>query len=326
MDLVIDTYGANLSKRDDLFFLKIKKRKYEFAPVKIDSILITNGIRVSSDALMLAVESEIPVFFIARSKNVRALVWTDKYGSISTIRKNQALFTGSVNAIDWIRNLVIYRIRQQIALISYFAAKHNTLWHIDSISKSYYEYVEKAEDYKNNDFEQAVKDLRGFEAQSGRLYFRHISDLLPYDFKFAKRTRRPALDKFNCLLNYALGILYGKIEYALILAGLDPYIGIFHTNRYNKPVLSFDFIEFYRHWAEFVVVKTILNNEVNKKMFDVDKKNAHWLNSKGRTMIIKSMMYYLDDTQKEKKRNIKRINLLMADAKSFASDLLKNQN
>ncbi|MGH2523771.1 MAG: CRISPR-associated endonuclease Cas1, partial [Anaerolineales bacterium] len=49
-----------------------------------------------------------------------------------------------------------------------------------------------------------------------------------------------------CALNYGYGVLYGQVERALVLAGLDPYAGFIHVDRPGKPSLTLDFIEEFR--------------------------------------------------------------------------------
>ena len=83
---------------------------------------------------------------------------------------------------------------------------------------------------------------------------------------------QPAKDEFNSLLNYAFGILYSKVEKACVIAGLDPYIGILHTDNYGKKSLTFDIIENYRHLASRTVFKLFTQKKVNKEYFDVFSK------------------------------------------------------
>ena len=56
------------------------------------------------------------------------------------------------------------------------------------------------------------------------------------------------------MLNYSYGVLYGRVERLLILAGLDPFIGFFHCDSYKKPSLVYDLIEPFRAIAERTTV------------------------------------------------------------------------
>lgn len=72
------------------------------------------------------------------------------------------------------------------------------------------------------------------------------------------RRQHPAADAFNAALNYAYGMLYTTVETALFAAGLDPYLGIFHADQYDKPTLSYDLIEPFRPWADRLVLDLCL--------------------------------------------------------------------
>ena len=94
--------------------------------------------------------------------------------------------------------------------------------------------------------DEAGPKIRAYEGQASRQYFQCVSKHMPFRFQFSGRSRHPAEDMVNALLNYAYGILYGHIESALIKSGLDPYIGFFHRDEYNRPVLTYDVIEPFR--------------------------------------------------------------------------------
>ena len=110
--------------------------------------------------------------------------------------------------------------------------------------------------------------LMGLEGVAGREYFAALSLALPERFRFQGRSRSPAKDEFNCLLNYAYGVLYSLVERACLLSGLDPCIGLLHTDNYNKPSLVFDLIELFRVHAERVVVNLFAARKVKQELFD----------------------------------------------------------
>ena len=71
---------------------------------------------------------------------------------------------------------------------------------------------------------EAVRSrVLGVEGNGGRVYFSTLSEALPERYQFNGRSRNPAKDFFNCLLNYGYGVLYSLVEHGCILAGLDLY-------------------------------------------------------------------------------------------------------
>ena len=81
------------------------------------------------------------------------------------------------------------------------------------------------------------------------------------------------------MLNYSYGILYSSVEKSCILAGLDPYIGIMHTDNYNKVALVYDLIEMYRVYMDELVFKLFTTKKIRDEYFD---KNTKWILPKSR--------------------------------------------
>jgi CRISPR-associated protein Cas1 len=96
------------------------------------------------------------------------------------------------------------------------------------------------------------------------------------------------------MLNYAYGMLYGMCESALLKVGIDPHIGIMHRDEYNRPVLVYDFIEQFRHWADYVVCHLCVQEVVDTDFFEVENQQF-WLNQTGKRILIQSLNDYLNE-------------------------------
>ena len=48
-----------------------------------------------------------------------------------------------------------------------------------------------------------------------------LSELMPEKYKFNRRSKNPAKDEFNCMLNYGYGIMYSNV--AVSYTHLDVY-------------------------------------------------------------------------------------------------------
>jgi len=165
--------------------------------------------------------------------------------------------------------------------------------------------------------------IRGLEGTAGRIYFQTLSSLLSKQYQFDGRSFRPAKDPFNTFLNYAYGILYSRVEKALIIAGLDPYIGFMHRDDYNMKSMVFDFIEPYRIYADEVIFKLFSAKKINDAHCDKIT-NGYSLNAEGKNLLIKHFFkYFEEDKIKYKGRNQSRANALQMDAHTFATELIK---
>ncbi len=167
--------------------------------------------------------------------------------------------------------------------------------------------------------------LRGLEGTAGRLYFETLSYVLPRDYQFNGRSSRPAQDAFNAFLNYAYGMLYGKVEKTLMLAGLDPYLGFLHRDDYNQLSMVYDFIEPYRGFADEVVFRLCSAKKVNKAhVSEVSgSKNGYSLNAEGKELLVNAFNEFMDnDPIRYRGRNLTRSHCIQLDAHSFAQELL----
>lgn len=87
MNLFLGTAGTSLNRECGCFIVKNEQARQTISPSDIKAIHISQGVKVSSDAMMLAIERGIPFFVIDKSGTPMWQIWSPKYGSISTIRK-----------------------------------------------------------------------------------------------------------------------------------------------------------------------------------------------------------------------------------------------
>lgn len=294
MDLILNTFGSCLTKDNDCFVVLHKDGKQRIPPTDLRSISISRGAQISSDAVLLAIEKEIEILFVDNGGKPSGRIWSNKYGSISTIRKGQLEFVQSEKAVEWIKNIIQHKIENQEALLWMFAASlpelNTAIEHCTMRLKKYYT---KVVDLKGVTVQDIAKPLRGYEGLSSKIYFESMNYFLPEEYRFSVRSQHPATDIVNCLLNYGYGMLYGKVEGALIRAGIDPYIGILHRDEYNRPVLVYDVIERFRIWVDYVVYMLVVQRVIGEEYYSVKQDGSFWLEGLGRRVLIQSLNDYL---------------------------------
>ncbi|HYE71911.1 MAG TPA: CRISPR-associated endonuclease Cas1, partial [Blastocatellia bacterium] len=110
--------------------------------------------------------------------------------------------------------------------------------------------------------EQTVDQIRGYEGQAASLYFDVFSFHLRQqrkDFEFTVRTRRPSLDRVNCLLSFLYALVRHDCIAALTAVGLDPFVGYLHVERPNRPALALDLMEEFRPLLADRLAMTLIN-------------------------------------------------------------------
>lgn len=295
MTIILNTYGSLLSRDNEGFVVCNNDGKQRIPVTGVRSIQIHKSAQITSDAVLLAIENEIEVLFMDRKGFPLGRVWSPQYGSISSIRKGQLVFSRSKAALTWIKKIIIKKIENQQALISLFcsdeAHKELSLSAIRRLSG----YIDRINSLEGEFVSDAASSIRGWEGMSSKIYFNALNMALPQEFQFAERSQHPAKDPANALLNYGYGLLYNTIEGSLIKAGIDPYIGILHRDNYSRPVLVYDVIEQYRIWVDYIVYRLLRDNVIRDDYFSYEDNGAVWLESMGRKVLIQSFNDYMED-------------------------------
>jgi CRISPR-associated protein Cas1 len=322
MQLVINTYGSYLQKSGDCFKVKTDEKVFEISCKKVSSILISTAAYITTDAIKMAMENNIDIVFIDEFGDPYGRVWHPKLGSTTLIRRRQLEIAETEkglglalewvkakfnNQIEFLKRLRKTRPHRSAEITSYIEKLQNTASGLDSLKGT-------IEEYRGT--------IMGIEGSGGRIYFEALSSLMPERFRFNGRSRNPAKDEFNALLNYAYGVLYSKVEKACIIAGLDPYVGFIHTDHYNKKSLVFDLIENYRIWADEVVVNLFAGRKVKVEHFERIP-NGLTLNKDGKVTLLTDFNSFMDQSIRYRGRNIKRNNIIQFDCHRIANGLVK---
>ena len=135
-------------------------------------------------------------------------------------------------------------------------------------------------------------ELRGIEGEAASEYFSVFNELILNKdpcFVFDTRNRRPPLDCVNALLSFAYSLLANDCASALESVGLDPYVGLLHTDRPGRKSLALDLMEELRPaFADRFVLSAINNRIFQSGMFDKSESGAILLNDNGRRVFFKA--------------------------------------
>lgn len=325
MELVLNTFGTSLSRENDGFVITNSDGTQRIPVAGIRSIQISRGAQISSDAVMLAIENEIEVVFMDRAGTVIGRIWSPKYGSVSTIRKGQLAFSFGKDAVEWIKGVILKKIGNQQAILLMMNADGDQRLRniVDKTINRLEDYRVKIGALQGDIVADISATLRGWEGVSSKIYFDAVNEFLPVCYRFDKRTQHPAMDPANAMLNYGYGLLYGKIEGALIKAGIDPYVGVMHRDDYNRPVLVYDVIEVFRVWVDYVVFSLLCQKVVTDEHYSFQSDGSCWLEPLGRRVLIQSLNDYLDEVVDDRGVQRSRMTRIMLYAQSLAQTFKK---
>lgn len=323
MQLVINSFGSYLYVKESCFALKVEDKRTKISPKKVSSILIATKASLSVDAINLALKNNIEIQFLDEYGQPGGKIWHSKLGSTTAIRRRQLEITETKKGTEIVKDFMLTKLENMVSHLKDLCQRRdpkkmeNVKEYIDNIKK-----FTKKIDLTAGTIDDVRNLLMSYEGNAGRNYFKALSYLVPERYSFSGRSFRPAKDEFNCLINYGYGVLYSKVEKACLIAGLDPYIGILHTDNYNKTSFVFDVIEQYRHLIDRLVMKLLGQKKVNKSYFD-EIPGGITLNEEGRKFFIKNINNYFDEMVSHNNRSMKRDNIIQADMHRLANSLIE---
>jgi CRISPR-associated protein Cas1 len=321
MQLVINSYGAYLRKSGNCFLVKREDKSFEVAVGKVNSILITTAAYITTDAIKLAVDNNIDIVFLDSHGNPYGRVWHPRLGSTTLIRRRQLELYETSDGLNLAKEWGLKKLENQIELLSRLKkTREEKREELDG----YIGEIERSKEQMKRlrgTIEARRQDMLGLEGKAGRAYFEAVSAIMPEKYRFAGRSRNPAKDEFNALLNYGYGVLYSMVEKGCIIAGLDPYLGFLHSDSYNKKSLVFDLIEMFRIYVDETVVYLFSRRMVKDEFFEPLEQGTG-LSKDGKAALIESLNKNFEETILYRGRNIKTRNTIQLECHRIANSLI----
>jgi len=319
----VNSPGTLVKQKNEIFLFQNKENKLELSPLKLESIIISNQAMISTPAISLALEHNIDLVFLDKYGFPMGRVWFSKMGSTAMIRRKQLEAAEQDSGTSLVVSMVKQKLNNQIAFLKKLKYARPEKKEMFDAPVYTIENSLASLDLELTNLEESRSLIMGFEGAAGRAYFFCISRLMPEKYRFKGRSKRPALNPFNAVLNYCYGVLYSRVEKACIIAGLDPFVGFMHTDNYNKKSLVFDLIEPFRIFADQVAVYFFTGKKAKDQYFDIQEK-ACSLNEKGKPHVIEALNKHLEEKVRYRRRNVKRKHMISHEAHRLANILLED--
>ncbi|MBI1663978.1 MAG: CRISPR-associated endonuclease Cas1 [Nitrosopumilus sp.] len=296
MIIEISTPGSTIKRNHDSFIIHTNNEKTEIPAEKTDSIIISSNALISTQAVRLCIEKQIQMVISTWSGKPVARLWSSTQGRSTQLRRNQYLNQDTDIGFDISSMILERKLKEQKTFL--MNLKNNRKFppvKLEHVISTIHNAIKKVQNTKYSSNYKA--SFLGLEGASAVGYFQAISLILPAKWAFKKRSQHPAYDGFNAVLNYLYGMAYADVEKIIILSGLDPNAGFYHSDSYGKPTLSYDMIETVRPVVDRVVVSAFTKKMVHDNWFEIqdDDTNGVFLSKNARKFFIS---IYVKDSRK----------------------------
>ncbi len=331
-NLIVEEFGAFISKHSERLIVTKGEEKLVQAPLLyLEAVLIANhGVSISADAVKECAERGIPIHFVSGSGNAYASVYSA--GLTGTVLTRRAQL-GAFNTVRGLELAIAFargKLTNQANFLKYMGkyrkeAAPEIFEVVRGAAEKILQLVDDLELWTVRpevlSGERATIDdwrfeLLGMEGRAAQMYWDALKAALPTEWNWQGREGRGAKDPINSALNYAYGILYGQIERALVLAGLDPYAGFAHVDRPGKPSLTLDAIEEFRT----PVVDRLIFGLANKGVkFEQDERG--YLTEAARRLIAEKFFERLESVDMYEKKSFPLRMIIQMQARHIATFL-----
>jgi CRISPR-associated protein Cas1 len=275
--LVVSEYGRHIGKhqeRLEVTEVGTGQRIVEAPLLHLESVLVgSRGISISADAIAACTERGIPVNFVDGYGRPFASLYSAGLTATVATRRAQIQAFDDARGVTAAKAFCTGKLRNQANLIRYMAKYRKetdaeAYEELRRLAAEVTDHVDEVERLKGERVDDIRGELLSAEGRGAQKYWAGIRLLLREDFDWPGRRPQGSADPINATLNYGYGILYGQVERALVLAGLDPYAGFLHVDRSGKPSMVLDLVEEFRPMAVDRAMLSMVNKGGALKMDD----------------------------------------------------------
>jgi len=264
--LYVTTQGAYLAREGETVLVRVEKETKLQLPIHtLAGIVCFGQVSCSPFLLGLCAERGVGVSLLTEYGRFLARVQGPVSGNVLLRRQQYRWADDEVRSIDLARAFIIGKIANSRTVLQRAMRDHG--------EKAGMEALEEASARLRFSLDQlpavsSLNALRGIEGDAASAYFGVFNCLITSqtdDFHFHERSRRPPLDKVNCLLSFVYTLLMHDIRSALESVGLDPAVGFLHRDRPGRASLALDLMEEFRPVLADRLALSLINLGVMKK-------------------------------------------------------------
>ena len=309
MELIVEGRGTFVSKHQGRLRVSREQKMVSEVPlIHLERVIIVdNSIALSSDVVRVCSEEGIPIYFMSsRGQAIASLYSAGLTGTVLT-RRAQLLAYENERGVMAAKAMIAGKLENQANLLRYIAKYRKetepALYEeLTLVTLELRDALHELAQLSANRIEDIREQVMSVEGRAAQKYWNAIGRIIPTELHWPGRETRGATDPFNSIINYGYGILYGQVEQALTLAGLDPYGGFLHADRPGKPSLVLDLVEEFR---QTVVDRTVIGL-VNKR-FAIEQDEDTRLKEDTRKKLAEKIKERLESAEVyEKKRQVLR--------------------
>lgn len=203
---------------------------------KLETVFLYGNVQVTVQALDELLDHGIEVALFTRHGRLKGQITPQKAKNIVIRMRQYELARDEAACLPIAREMIAGKVANALAVVRRFRANHPEALPLTDVTT-----LEAAA--AGVDRAASLESLRGLEGTAAARYFPCLGAMVPAQFPFPGRNRRPPRDPLNALLSFGYVLVGNELQSLVDGMGFDPYLGIFHQIEYGRPSLALDLLE-----------------------------------------------------------------------------------
>ena len=256
--LYITEPGSFITQKDNKLIVKKDKDAVilSIGLEQIEAIIIIGNAHLTTGLTTSLLEREISVTWLSSTGKFFGRLEPTTGHNIERIIQQFDAFKNKEFRLEISKKWISAKVKNSIVVLRRYNRTRDSL----DVSNNL-EQIEKLLPLINRTNE--IDEIMGYEGTISRIYYESLSLLLPEEFKFKGRSKRPPKDPFNSLISFGYTLLLYELFAILSSKSLQPYLGLMHQPRRGHPALASDLME---EWRSVIVdslaMKLITTNQI----------------------------------------------------------------
>lgn len=264
---------------------------------KLEDVTVVDSVQISSKLVCEFLEREIPLSWLSGVGKFFGTLLNSSFVDVNKHKKQFELYDDENFNLSMSRKVISAKVHNQLTILR----RYNRNADSSDIETA----IRNILAVRRNIFlTKNYLEIMGYEGIISRIYFSALGAVVPEEFKFSKRSKRPPTDPFNSMLSLGYSMLFNEIFSNVVAVGMHPYVGFLHKIHKGHPALASDLLEEWRAVIIDSLVLAVVNrNIITADMFDITE-NGCFLYPEGRKIFLqcynkklKSINQYLGDKQ-----------------------------
>lgn len=286
--LFVTTQGAYLAKDGECVLVKVEREERLRLPIHtLDGIVCFGNVSCSPFLMGFCAERDVTVSFLTEHGRFLARVQGPVSGNVLLRRRQYRSADDPGFSATLARAFVAGKVNNCRTIILRALRDHSEKVDAEVLRAAVARLAAILSHLQQG---LSLDTARGFEGEAAKIYFSVFNQLITAqkdEFFFHERSRRPPLDRINCLLSFLYTLVMHDARSALESVGLDPAVGYLHRDRPGRPGLALDLMEEFRPFLADRLALSLVNlGQVKGKGFTISESGAVLMDDETRKVVL----------------------------------------